>query len=222
MSRMHRSRPVSSSTEALDSDHVRYITSRISQHAQSLATGTRSLPTDSSGPYFQPHEIGQTPEGTPGDMDLPVGPLHAGILPSSLQSLQGPARRANSDILPYLPPSVPEFNQRGIDQDGLSTYTSLDDYDVMFEARHGKGAVNNNLMATSVMVSTTFPITVPAQAVSVSIRATHKDPMTSKISNTSSGVYSHFLVNQIKLLWEKSINTQLRRMLYYLQVWDTY
>ena len=94
MSRMHRSRSVSSSIEALDSDHARYTTSRIAQHARFLATGTKSLPTESPGPYFQPipHERGQTPEDMPGDMDLPVCPPHAGILPSSSQSLQGPTR----------------------------------------------------------------------------------------------------------------------------------
>ena len=71
ISRMHRSRSASSSTEALDSHHARYITSRIAQHAWSLATGTRPLPTDSPDPYFQPilHERGQTPKGMPGDMD---------------------------------------------------------------------------------------------------------------------------------------------------------
>ena len=86
MSRTHRSRSVSSSTEALDSGHARYITSRIAQYPQSLATGTRSLPTDSPGPYFRPHERGQTPEGMPGDMGLPVVPPHA------VQSLQWSAR----------------------------------------------------------------------------------------------------------------------------------
>ena len=49
-SHRNRSRSVSSSTEALDSDHARYITSKITQHARSLATGTRSLPTDSPVP----------------------------------------------------------------------------------------------------------------------------------------------------------------------------
>ena len=94
MGRLNRSRSVSSSTEALDSDNARYITSRIVQYVQSLATNTRSLPTDSPSPYFQPilHERGQTPEGMPGDMDFPVGPLHAGILPNSLQGSQGPTR----------------------------------------------------------------------------------------------------------------------------------
>ena len=76
------------------------------------------------------------------------------------------------------PPSVPKYNQGGIDQDGLSTYTSLDDCDAMFEAIHGRGAVDNNLMATGGMVSTTFPIIVPTQAESVRIRVTNKSPMT--------------------------------------------
>ena len=43
----NRSRSVSSSTEALDSDHARFVTHRIAQHARSMATGTRSLPTNS-------------------------------------------------------------------------------------------------------------------------------------------------------------------------------
>ena len=68
MSRMHRSWSVSSSTKALDADNARYIASRMAQHAQSLATGTGSLPTDSPGPYFQSYERRQTPEGMPGDI----------------------------------------------------------------------------------------------------------------------------------------------------------
>ena len=46
-SQRNRSRSVSSSTEAPDSDQARYITSRITQHARSKVAGTRSLPTDS-------------------------------------------------------------------------------------------------------------------------------------------------------------------------------
>ena len=62
-SQRNGSRSVSSCTEALDSDHARYITSRIAQHARSMATGTRSLPTDSPVPYFQPIERGHMLEG---------------------------------------------------------------------------------------------------------------------------------------------------------------
>ena len=83
---MSRSRSVSSSTEALDSDHARFITNRIAQHARSLATGTRSLPTNSPVPYFQqvPQERGQMSEGVPSDMDLPVD------TPRTIQNVQIP------------------------------------------------------------------------------------------------------------------------------------
>ena len=63
--RTHRNRPrsISSSTEALESDHARYITRRIVQHARSMATHTRSLPTNSPIPYFQPIKRGYMSEG---------------------------------------------------------------------------------------------------------------------------------------------------------------
>ena len=70
---------VSSSTEALDLDHARYITSRITQHARSMATGTRSLPTDSPVPYFQPLERGHMSESVPSDIGLPEGALCGSI-----------------------------------------------------------------------------------------------------------------------------------------------
>ena len=67
--RSQRNRSRSVSTEALDSDHSRYITNRIAQHARSMATGTRSLPTNSPVPYFQPIERGHMSEGGLSDID---------------------------------------------------------------------------------------------------------------------------------------------------------
>ena len=64
---------VSSSTEALESDHARYITCRSVQHVRSMATGTRSLPTDSPVPYFQPIERGPMSEGTLSDLGSQEG-----------------------------------------------------------------------------------------------------------------------------------------------------
>ena len=58
----NRSRSISSSTEALESDHARYVTRKIVQHARSMATGTRSLPTDSPIPYSLPIERGYMSE----------------------------------------------------------------------------------------------------------------------------------------------------------------
>ena len=76
MSQRNRVRSVSSSMEALNLDHARYITSRITQYARSIATGTRFLPTDSPVPYFQLPERGHVLEGIPSDIDLPVGAPH--------------------------------------------------------------------------------------------------------------------------------------------------
>ena len=63
--RVHGNRPSSilSSTEALESDQARYVTRKIVKHARSMAAGTRSLPTDSPIPYFQPIERGYVSEG---------------------------------------------------------------------------------------------------------------------------------------------------------------
>ena len=131
----NRSRSVSSSTEALDSDHARYITSRITQHASTMATGTRSLPTDSPVPYFQPPERGHMSEGVPSN----IGSLEGALC----RSMQIPPCHANSDVFPYLPSGGIEYNPEVFEQDRLSTYTGLNDYDNLFEARHGRGAIDN-------------------------------------------------------------------------------
>ena len=131
----NRSRSVSSSTEALDSDHARYITSKITQHARSMATGTGSLPTDSPVPYFQPLERGHVSEGLPSDIGSPEGALYG--------SVQMPPHHANSDVFPYLPSGGIEYNPEVFEQKKISTYTGLDDYDTLFEARHGRGAMDN-------------------------------------------------------------------------------
>ena len=118
--RTHGNRPpsVSSSTEALESDHARFVTRTIAQHARSMATHTRSLPTDSPIP-FQLIERRHMSEG----------------------SLEG--------ISPYRIPSEHTINIGGIDYhseitetDRVSTFTGLDDYDTLFAARHGRGALD--------------------------------------------------------------------------------
>ena len=151
---MNRSRSVSSSTVVLDLDHARYITSRITQHARSMDTGTRSLPTDSPVPYFQPLERRHVSGGIPSDIGLPEGALHG--------SIQIPPRCANSGVFPYLPSTGIEYNPGVIEQDRLSTYTGLDDYDTLFEARHGRGAIDSVpkseegvLAASSIVIPTT-------------------------------------------------------------------
>ena len=121
--RTHRnkSRSISSSTEALESDHARYVTRKIVQHARAMATGTRSLPTDSPIPYYQPIERGYMSEGS-----------QEGVY-----------------VTPYVDPSEHIVNIGGTDYhseitetDRVSTFTGLDDYDTLFAARHGRGALD--------------------------------------------------------------------------------
>ena len=167
----NRSRSVSSSTEALDSDHARYITRRITQHARSMATGTRSLPTDSPVPYFQPLERGHMAEGVPSDIGSLEGALH--------ESMQMPCCHANSDIFPYLPFGGIEYNPEVCKQERISTYTGLNDYDTLFEARHGRGAVDNIPKSgerTLVVPSMGMPSTITSEdmAGNLMVGARHK------------------------------------------------
>ena len=60
---------MSSSTEALDSDHARFITRTIAQHSRMMATHTRSLPTDSPIPFL-PNERRHMSEGSPEGIPL--------------------------------------------------------------------------------------------------------------------------------------------------------
>ena len=100
-----------------------------------MATDTRSLPTDSPVPFFQSLERGHVSEDVPSDICSPEGALHG--------SVQMPPHHANSDVFPYLPSGGIEYNPEVFEQERLSTDTGLDDYDTLFEARHGRGAVDN-------------------------------------------------------------------------------
>ena len=100
-----------------------------------MATGTRSLPTDSPVPYFQPIERGHVSECIPSDIGSPGDVPHWGmqILPCC----------TNVGEIPYLPPGDIEYHPVVWEPDRLSTYTGLDNYDTLFEARHGRGAIDN-------------------------------------------------------------------------------
>ena len=50
--------------EALESDHARYVTRKIAQHARSMATRMRSLHTDSPIPYFPPIDRDYASDGS--------------------------------------------------------------------------------------------------------------------------------------------------------------
>ena len=137
----NRSRSISSSTEALESDQARYVTRRIVQHARSMATGTQSLPTNSPVPYFQPNERGYMSEGS----------------------------KEGVYATPYVDPSEHTSNIGGTDYysaitdtDRVSTFTGLDDYDTLFAARHGRGALDPVQRASEQLITTTSSGIPPA------------------------------------------------------------
>ena len=136
-SQRNGSRSISSSTEALDSDHARYITNRIAQHARSMATGTRSLPTDSPVPCFQPIERGHMSEGGLSDNS------QRAVFSGGIQTSSHTANVSLGGIKYH--PLATERN----------TYTGLaDDYDTLFEARDGRGALDPVPLTSREMVTT--------------------------------------------------------------------
>ena len=99
-----------------------------------MATGTWSLPTNSPVPYFQPIERGYMSEGS-----------QEGVY-----------------VTPYVDPSEHTVNIGGTDYhpditetDKVSTYTGLDDYDTLFAARHGRGALDPVPRMSEQMIMTT-------------------------------------------------------------------
>ena len=100
-----------------------------------MATGTRSLPTDSPVPYFQTVERGHVSEGVPSDIGSLGDAPHRGM--------QIQPHHANLGEIPHMPPGGIKYHPVVSELDRLSTYTGLDGYDTLFKARHGRGALDN-------------------------------------------------------------------------------
>ena len=66
----------------------------------------------------------------------------------------------SSDVFPYLPSSGIEYNPGVIEQHKLSTYTGFNDYDILFKARHGMGAIDSVPMSDE-RVTTTSSVAIP-------------------------------------------------------------
>ena len=161
----NRSRSVSSFTEALESDHARYVTRKIVQHARSMATGTRSLPADSPVPYSQPIERSYMSE-------------------DSQKGVYAP---------PYVDPSEHIFHIDGTDYhpditetDKVSTYTGLDDYDTLFAARHGRGALDPvPRMSKQMIITTSMGITPPTMSTRLMVNPLERVMPTHDIAHSS-------------------------------------
>ena len=135
-----RSRSVSSSTEVLDSDHARFVTCRIAQHAMSMATSTRSLPTNSPDPYCQPFERGPMSEGRLSDLGSQEGMYIPPFYVNPWEMMEQPSGN--------------EYHPNVSELDRVSTYTRLDDYDTLFGAIHGRGALDQAPRMSEQMIMT--------------------------------------------------------------------
>ena len=90
-----------------------------------MATGTRSLPTDSPVPYFQPIERGHMSEGGVSDNS------QRAVFLGEYTNMSSHAANVSSGGIKYHPLATEP-----------DTYTGLaDDYDTLFEARHGQRSI---------------------------------------------------------------------------------
>ena len=125
-----------------------------------MATCTRSLPTDSPVPYFQPIERGHVSEGGLSDIDS-----QRAVLQGGMQMLP---HHVDLNETAYLPSCGIEYHPVVVESDRLSTYTRLDDYDTLFKARHGRGALDH-MPRTNGEVITTPSIGMMPATLSVGI-----------------------------------------------------
>ena len=105
-----------------------------------MAAGTRSLPTDSPIPFSQPIERGYASKGS-----------QDGVYAT-----------------PYIEPSEHTINIGGTnyhsevtETDKVSTFTGLDDYDTLFAARHGRGALDPVPTIGNQTFTTTLDVPTP-------------------------------------------------------------
>ena len=130
-----------------------------------MATGTRSLPTDSPVPYFQPIERGYMSEGSQEGVCVP----------------------------PYVDPSEHASNIGGTDNhpeitetDKVSTYTGLDDYDILFSARHGRGALDPiPRMSEQMMMTTSMGIIPPTMSMGLMVNPLERVTPTHDVVHSS-------------------------------------
>ena len=89
------------------------------------------------------------------------------------RGMQIPPHHTNLGKIPYLPPGGIEYHPVISEPDRLCTYTGLNDYDTLFEARHGRGAIYNMPKSGEEAIATSS-IGIPP--VTLSVRMT-ENPM---------------------------------------------
>ena len=105
-----------------------------------MATSTRSLPTNSPVPYYQPFERGPMSEGRLSDSGSQEGMYIPPYYVNPWEMIEQPGGN--------------EYHPNVSELDRVSTYTGLDDYDTLFAARHGRGALDQAPRMSEQMIMT--------------------------------------------------------------------
>ena len=130
-----------------------------------MANGTRSLPTDSPVPYFQPIERGYMSEGSQEGM----------YGPPSVNPLEQTINIGGTDYHPTVS-----------ETDKVPTYTRLDDYDTLFAARHGRGALDPvPRMSEQMIMTTSMGITPPIVSKGLTVNPLERVMPTHDIAHSS-------------------------------------
>ena len=85
-------------------------------------------------------------EGVPSDIDSLRALPHRGV--------QMPPHSVHLNEAAYIPSGGIEYHPTVSESDRLSTYTGLDDYDTLFETRHGRGALDHMSRTSGEMIVT--------------------------------------------------------------------
>ena len=136
-----------------------------------MATSTRSLPTDSPVPYFQPIERGRMSEGRLSDLGSQEGVY----------------------VPPYVNPwektvnvGGPDYHPNASEADRVSTYTGLDDYDTLFAARHGRGALDQvPRMSEQIIMTTSVGITPPTASTGLMVNPLEREMFAYDMAHSS-------------------------------------
>ena len=104
-----------------------------------MATGTRSLPTDSPVLYNQLFERRPMSDGRLSDLGLQEG-MYIPPYMNLWETIEQPGGN--------------EYHPTVSELDRVSTYTGLDDYDTLFAARHGRGALDPAPRTSEQMIMT--------------------------------------------------------------------
>ena len=137
-----------------------------------MVTGTRSLPTDSPVPYFQPIERGPMAEGRLSDL-------------GSQEGMYVPPYYVNPWDKTEKPGGI-DYHPNVSEVDRVSTYTGLDDYDMLFAARHGRGALDQvPTMSEHMILTFSVGITPITSGMGLMVNQLNKAQLTYDIEHSS-------------------------------------